>query len=213
MTYSVRPMCKEDLAQVTEIDREAFPTQWPPANYKHELQNQLARYIVACDDTITVEEPAVKPEEGLSWLVSRIKRWLHRNRPLDDGSSPAKRQYIIGFAGIWALAGEAHITNLAVRQRYQRQGIGELLLISIIDLAKELNANIMTLEVRASNLVAQNLYSKFGFTQVGIRRGYYLDNREDGILMSTESITSASFQTRLQQLRETLSRKWEQTNQ
>jgi len=66
----------------------------------------------------------------------------------------------------------------------------------------------MTLEVRASNLAAQNLYSKYGFTQVGIRRGYYLDNREDGVLMSTESITSAPFQARLQQLREARTRKW-----
>jgi len=201
-------MYKEDIAQVTGIDREAFPTQLPPPNYRHELQNQLARYIVACDDTKTVEEPEVKPEKGLSRLASRIKRWFNPDRSPDNKPSPPSRQYIIGFAGIWVLADEAHITNIAVRQQYQRRGIGELLLISIIDLAKELKASIMTLEVRASNLAAQNLYSKYGFVQVGIRRGYYLDNREDGVLMSTESITSAPFQARLQQLKEALTRKW-----
>jgi ribosomal-protein-alanine N-acetyltransferase len=208
LTYSLRPMCQEDLKQVTEIDREAFPTQMPPANYRQELQNQLARYIVACDDTITVEEPEAKPERGLSRLISGITRWLHRKRPPEIDSSPAKRQYIVGFSGIWVLADEAHITNIAVRQRYQRQGIGELLLIATIDLAREMKASIMTLEVRASNLAAQNLYSKYGFRQVGTRRGYYLDNREDGIIMSTESITSALFQARLQQLREALALKW-----
>jgi ribosomal-protein-alanine N-acetyltransferase len=211
LTYSVRPMHKEDLAQVAEIDREAFPTQWPPPNYRQELQNQLARYIVVCDDTRTVTEPEVKPENGLSWLASRLKRWLNRNRSLDDASSSSDRQYIIGFAGIWVMADEAHLTNIAVRQQYQHLGIGELLLISTIDLAKERKANIVTLEVRASNLVAQNLYRKYGFTQVGIRRGYYLDNREDGILMSTENITSAAFQARLQQLREALARKWDKS--
>ena len=208
LTYSLRPMYKEDIAQVTGIDREAFPTQLPPPSYRQELQNQLARYIVARDDTKTVEEPEVKPEKGLSRLASRIKRWFNPDRSPGNKPSPPSRQYIVGFAGIWVLADEAHITNIAVRQQYQHRGIGELLLISIIDLAKELKASIMTLEVRASNIAAQNLYSKYGFTQVGIRRGYYLDNREDGVLMSTESITSAPFQARLQQLKEALARKW-----
>ena len=202
-------MCKEDLAQVNEIDREAFPTQLPPPNYRHELQNQLARYIVTCDDTKTFEEPEIKPEKGTSRFASRIKRWFNLNRSPNHESSLSDKQYIVGFAGIWVLADEAHITNLAVRKRYQRQGIGELLLICTIDLAKALKASIITLEVRASNLAAQNLYRKYGFTQVGIRRGYYIDNREDGILMSTESITSTSFQAHLQQLKEALARKWE----
>jgi len=206
LNYSIRPMRQEDLAQVIAIDREAFPTQWPPPNYRQELQNQLASYIVVCDDTRTFTGPEVKPN-GLSWLASMIKRWLNRNLSPDDDKSLADRQYIVGFAGIWVIADEAHLTNIAVRQQYQRQGIGELLLISALDLAKEMKASIMTLEVRASNLTAQNLYRKYGFTQVGIRRGYYLDNREDGILMSTESITSDTFQTRLQQLREALARK------
>jgi ribosomal-protein-alanine N-acetyltransferase len=199
-------MRQEDLAQVIAIDREAFPTQWPPPNYRQELQNQLASYIVVCDDTRTLVEPEVKPN-GLAWLASRIKRWLGRNRSPDEDKSPAERQYIVGFAGIWVMVDEAHLTNIAVRQQYQRQGIGELLLVSIIDLAKEMKASIITLEVRASNLTAQNLYRKYGFTQVGIRRGYYLDNKEDGILMSTESISSDAFQTRLKQLREALDRK------
>jgi len=208
LTYSVRPMYKEDLAQVAEIDREAFPTQWPPPNYRQELQNQLARYIVVFDDTRTVAVPEVKLRSGLPWLASRIKRWLNRNRSSDYDSPPLERHYIVGFAGIWVMADESHLTNIAVRQQYQRLGIGELLLISTIDLAKEMKASIMTLEVRASNLTAQNLYRKYGFTQVGIRRSYYLDNREDGILMSTGNITSAPFQARVQQLREALARKW-----
>jgi len=207
LTYSIRPMCKEDIAQVIEIDREAFPTQWPPPNYRQELQNQLARYIVTCDDTKTFTEAAAKPDTGISGLLPGIKRWFNRNRSASNEPPPPDQKYIIGFAGIWVLADEAHITNLAVRKQYQRQGIGELLLISTIDLAKEMKASTMTLEVRASNLAAQSLYRKYGFVQVGTRRGYYLDNREDGILMSTESINSASFQAHLHQLREDLAEK------
>lgn len=197
-------MDKEDLAQVVSIDREAFPTQWPPPNYRQELQNRLARYIVACDDSRTMEVSEEKPRKGLLGLLYRLMPWSQRSLYLDVTSPEYTRQYIVGFSGIWVLADEAHITNIALRQKYQGKGLGELLLIATIDLAREMKAGIMTLEVRASNLVAQNLYNKYGFTQVGVRRGYYLDNHEDAVIMSTESITSPAFQAQLKQLRKTL---------
>ena len=202
LPYYVRTMQKEDIAQVNKIDREAFPTQWPPPDYRRELQNPLARLIVVYDANKTPEEPQVKStqKEGIPGLVSRVKQLFRRDRFFGE-RLPANRQYVVGFAGIWVMADEAHITNIAVRKRYQRQGIGELLLISIIDLATEQNANVITLEVRVSNIPAQSLYHKYGFAQVGVRHGYYTDNREDGLIMSTESITSAPFQSSLQQLR------------
>lgn len=210
LPYYVYPMRKEDIAQVNEIDREAFPTQSPPPNYHHELQNQLARYIVVCDESKTVAKPEVKasPSNGGSGLLPRIRRWFTHDRTSGNKLSPSSRRYIIGFAGIWVMADEAHITNVAVRKRYQRQGIGELLLISIMELAKELKANFITLEVRASNTAAQSLYRKYGFTQVGLRRAYYTDNREDGIIMSTERISSALFQEHFQQLKQAHSRNY-----
>ncbi len=204
MPYYIRPMRKEDIAQVNDIDREAFPTQLPPPNYRHELQNKLARYIVACDEDKIVEEPEVKAVGG---LVSRVKQLLNLERLLGNKPPPG-REHVSGFAGIWVMADEAHITNIAVRESYQRQGIGELLLISIIGLAEKLKASIITLEARASNTTAQNLYAKYGFAQVGVRRNYYTDNREDGIIMTTESITSASFRKHFQQLNQTYFKKY-----
>ena len=203
-------MHKEDIAQVTEIDREAFPTLWSPVNYQHELRNQLAHYIVAYDEEETVGEPEVKAatERHRSGLLSKVRQLFNHNRFFTPEVPPSGKQYIVGFAGFWIMAGEAHITNIAVRELYRRQGIGELLLISIIDLAIELNARFITLEVRASNTAAQSLYYKYGFTQVGLRRGYYSDNKEDGTLMSAENITSASFQAHLRQLKQAHSRKW-----
>ena len=203
-------MHQEDVAQVTEIDREAFSTQWPPPNYQRELRNRLTHYIVAYDKEKTIDEPEVKTssEKSLTGLVARLRRLFSRNRFFSNELPPPSRHCIIGFAGLWVMADEAHITSIAVREAYRRQGIGELLLISLISLATEQKTCIVTLEVRASNATAQTLYSKYSFTQASVRRGYYVDNREDAILMSTENITSAPFQAHLQQLKQAHFRKW-----
>ena len=203
-------MHREDIDQVARIDSEAFPSMWPPVNYQHELQNPLAHYIVACHEERTVAESEVDvtPQKGFSRLKSKVRQWFSYGRFFSNEMPSSGRQDIVGFAGFWVMADEAHIINLAVRETHRHRGIGELLLITTIDLASQLNARIITLEVRASNTAAVNLYGKYGFIQVGLRRAYYVDNKEDAILMSTENITSASFQAHLQQLKQSHSRKW-----
>ncbi len=204
MTYIIRPMVKEDIDQVNEIDHEAFPTQWPPANYRQELQNKIAHYLVVYDDMRIFEyyTPFSKKQpDRFLWIFPKIKP--HRSAE----TQLLTHFYIMGFAGIWMMADEAHVTNLAVRMEYRGKGIGELLLLATIDLADELKASFMTLEVRASNLVAQSLYSKYGFVQAGVRRGYYLDNREDAVIMSTDMLTSPPFKEHIRQLREALKKK------
>ncbi len=210
MVCYVRLMHREDVAQVTEIDREAFPALWPPVNYERELENRLAHYIVACDEEERVEESEVEAplEKDLPGLGSRIRRLFNYNRFFGYELPKSGKQYITGFAGFWVMAGEAHITSIAVRELRRRQGIGELLLISMINLATELNARIITLEVRASNGAAQSLYCKYGFTQAGLRHNYYVDDKEDAVIMSAENISSAPFQTHLQRLKQAHSRKW-----
>jgi [ribosomal protein S18]-alanine N-acetyltransferase len=204
LTYSVRRMVKEDLEQVNAIDREAFPTQWPPANYQHELQNKIAHYIVASDDARTITIPVQQNNHGF-WR--RLLPWVKKLPLPETEPPPPPQQYLVGFAGIWMMVDEAHITNVAVRGEYRGQGIGELLMIASIDLAGELQASFLTLEVRASNLTAQGLYRKYGFVQMGVRRGYYLDNREDAIIMSTEPIAAKSYQKLVEGLRESLQKR------
>jgi ribosomal-protein-alanine N-acetyltransferase len=207
----VRLMHQGDITQAAEIDREAFPTQWPPSNYRHELKNPLAHYIVAYDDEKILDETKVEvaSEKSHPRLVSKVRQLFNRNRSFSNETLPSTKEYIVGLTGFWIMAGEAHVTTIAVRLSYHRRGIGEQLFISLIELAKELNARTLTLEVRVSNVAAQGLYSKYGLTQVGLRRGYYSDNREDAMLMSTEDITSASFQAHFQQLKQAHSKRWE----
>jgi [ribosomal protein S18]-alanine N-acetyltransferase len=90
---------------------------------------------------------------------------------------------IAGYGGMWLIMEEAHITNIAVREAYRGRKLGERLLREMMRNARLFGALRMTLEVRPSNTVAQNLYEKLGFYSVGIRRGYYTDNKEDAIIM------------------------------
>ncbi len=83
---------------------------------------------------------------------------------------------------------EAHITTLAVHQDYRRNRVGEVLLINNILTCRQNGAKWLTLEVRVSNEKAQNLYFKFGFKNLGIRRHYYQDNSEDALMLWTENI-------------------------
>ena len=85
---------------------------------------------------------------------------------------------VVGYMGAWKIIDEAHITNIAVLKEYRGKKIGEALLKEMINTCKDNKINSMTLEVRVSNLVAQNLYKKFGFKFSGIRKEYYSDNKE-----------------------------------
>jgi ribosomal-protein-alanine N-acetyltransferase len=97
-----------------------------------------------------------------------------------------KTKHIVGYAGMWLIVDEAHITNVAVLPEFRGQGLGARLMFEIKRHARERGAVRMTLEVRASNFVAQKLYSKMGFRQGGIRRNYYRETKEDALIMWCE---------------------------
>ena len=90
---------------------------------------------------------------------------------------------IIGFAGVWIVMDEGHITNIAVRQDWRGQGIGKRLTAALMQYASNLGVSYMTLEVRRSNETAQHIYYSLGFQQVGVRKRYYEDNGEDALFM------------------------------
>ncbi|MDD4923689.1 MAG: ribosomal protein S18-alanine N-acetyltransferase [Dehalococcoidales bacterium] len=108
---------------------------------------------------------------------------------------------IVGYAGVWIMVGEVHIVNIAVTNDCRRRGIGELLLIALIELALSMCCNMITLEVRVSNVTAQKLYEKYGFTVRGIRQGYYTDSREDGIIMTVDDINGRAFKEEFKKLK------------
>ncbi|WP_037914137.1 ribosomal protein S18-alanine N-acetyltransferase [Sulfobacillus thermosulfidooxidans] len=90
---------------------------------------------------------------------------------------------VVAYGGMWIILDEAHVTNVAVHPDYRGHHLGEAIMMGLIERAKRAGVVRMTLEVRRSNLVAQNLYNKLGFVQLGVRRGYYTDTREDAFIM------------------------------
>lgn len=92
---------------------------------------------------------------------------------------------IVGYAGIWFQVDEAHICTLAVDPAHRGQGLGARLLAALLDEAIHRGSDVATLEVRESNETARRLYQSFGFLEVGRRRGYYQDNGEDALILTT----------------------------
>ena len=194
MTYIIRPMRDRDIPKVAEIDREAFSSEWmfrSYTSYKRDLENPSAHYITACIE----KETASKLNRGDVPQPPWFKRLFGFNRPQEYVTED-----VIGFAGFWLMLKEAHIIAIAVRNSYRRIGVGEGLLISTIDLATQLNATSVTLEVRVSNEIAQALYEKYGFQLTGKRHNYYSDNGEDALLMKIDN-ASTPFQAYFQQLK------------
>jgi ribosomal-protein-alanine N-acetyltransferase len=95
-------------------------------------------------------------------------------------------QRVVGYAGMWHVMDELHITNVAVHPEFRGKKIGNQLLEALIGFSSSGPYTGMTLEVRVSNDVAINLYTKYGFEKLGIRKGYYQDNKEDAIVMWKE---------------------------
>ena len=95
--------------------------------------------------------------------------------------------HVIGYVGVWSILDEGHITNVAVSPDYRRQHVGSLLIYHMLKSTMEAGLVRHTLEVRAGNEAALALYRKFGFTEAGVRKGYYEDNGEDAIIMWRDS--------------------------
>lgn len=90
---------------------------------------------------------------------------------------------VAGYVGSQTVCGETDMMNIAVHPDYRRQGIGETLILSLVEALKEKDSHALTLEVRTSNAPARALYEKLGFFQVGLRKNYYRNPKEDACIL------------------------------
>jgi len=178
--YILRHMRLEDIPQVVSIDELSFPNPWSPRTYQFEIANRDTSQMVVLE---LPSSSAGRPD-GLRGIVQRL---------MGNAQTPGT---IVGYGGCWLIAGEAHISTIAVHPRHRGQGLGEVLLTSMLQRGIHLGGEYSVLEVRASNLTAQALYEKYEYRVVGRRRGYYHDNGEDALLMEVRPLDRA-YQERL----------------
>lgn len=113
---------------------------------------------------------------------------------------------IVGYAGVWLIMDEAHVTTIGVAPEHRGKKIGERMLVHLLDEAIHRGARRATLEVRKSNEVAQNLYYKYGFHVAAVRKGYYTNNNEDAFVMWVDDMWDPAFLKALRTRKEDLER-------
>ena len=196
-------MTPQDIKQVSLIEREAFPTLWPPTRLRNELDNRAARYLVAYEPGADANPDASDPPIRNPGFFQRVWEFI---KDITLGADPddSTGDAILGFVGIRLIVDEAHITAIAVSEARRGQSIGELLIVGSVDLALQEKSSVVTLEARVSNDVAQSLYEKYGFQKMGVRKRYYSDNGEDAVIMTTRLIHSPEYQEMFSKLKEAL---------
>jgi [ribosomal protein S18]-alanine N-acetyltransferase len=209
--YILEPMTQEDVEEVSRVERRCFTNPWPVSAYRRELKNPRQNfYIVLRDDPEADASEA--PVSSVAVLDGATLREARRPRrfafwPLGHRSEKSVPPPIIGFAGMWNILDEAHVTTIGVLPEYRGRGLGELLFLEMIDEAVRRQSTWLTLEVRVTNYSAQALYRKYGFTIQGRRPRYYSDNNEDAFIMWSESFRDPEYLRRIEQHRRRLHHK------
>jgi ribosomal-protein-alanine N-acetyltransferase len=166
MSLTLRYMQLPDIPQVVVIDNLAFDPPWSARSYSYEVSESNYSHMVVLE-----QEETAKPANGWRRIVQNL-----------SGTREAEKR-IVGYGGLWHIMDEAHISTIATHPDYRRRGLGEVLLGGMIRRALTLKAEYLVLEVRVSNTTAQNLYTKYDFKTVGIKRRYYHNNGEDAYEM------------------------------
>lgn len=139
----------------------------------------VRRMTIADLDAVTAIEAATFPTP---WSKDSFRQELERNVAARYLVAE-KDGRVIGYAGAWVILDESHITNIAIEESQRGSGYGRVLTQALMQYLANLGAAYATLEVRKSNIRAQNLYKSLGFIQLGVRKRYYEDNQEDALLM------------------------------
>jgi len=181
--FVVEPMVLADVDQIMQIERVSFSAPWSARAYRYEISENP-------HSTMRVVRPKPRWQSSLGSALQRL---------LGQVPAPA-----LGYAGAWHLVDEMHVSTIAVHPDWRRRGLGELLLVSLLERGLELEARRATLEVRVSNVGALTLYRKYGFGILSVQKAYYSDNNEDAYIMGTPELASAEFHARLRACRSRL---------
>lgn len=166
----VIPLTPALLPEVVELDRLCLGGLWSLDGYCRELESPNSDLLILQKAEDERQKVEIKESEDAPDFTQAL-------------SLTAPTPLLLGFGCLWAIADEAHITILAIHPNYRRQGLGRILLITLLKYACQRKLKWATLEVRASNQAAISLYQHFGFQEAGRRKRYYQDNREDALIL------------------------------
>ena len=189
--YRARYASIADALAIDFVIKEAFGNTAPRSSAAREMKRRNTVYIV-----VTKDAEGADPSDPMNHYVGG--GWKQRlksvfSTPVGNLEPPRNSRSIVGLVGIWTAVDQAHIVVFASRPAERRRGVGELLIISTLCEAIKSGATNATLEVRKSNQAARLLYRKYGFNDIGIRRRYYADNREDAVIMATPSFANLDY--------------------
>jgi ribosomal-protein-alanine N-acetyltransferase len=183
-TYRLQPMTGDDITEVARVERRCFSNPWPPSAYRRELRRLEQNFYIV----LLATPERASDSDGRS-ARSPLARLVQMATRATEQAGPQ----VVGFAGMWVIHDEAHVTTIGVDPLYRGRGLGELLLTAMFDEAIRRGANLLTLEVRISNDGAQALYRKYGLSIEGVRRRYYTDNNEDAYIMWSQSLRDPGY--------------------
>jgi ribosomal-protein-alanine N-acetyltransferase len=166
ISLTLQPLTDPLLPAAVELDRQCFGQLWSLEGYRREIES---------------------PNSELLALVGQ------EEAEAKEGSVQSPPQPLLALGCYWAIADEAHITILAVDPTYQRQGLGQAMLVVLLTSARQRDLQWATLEVRISNQSALYLYKKFGFQEAGRRKRYYQDTGEDALVLWLGGLQSNAF--------------------
>jgi len=213
--FAVERMTLEDVPTVMEIEHKSFPLAWPERAYCYEIaENPNAYFIVVRARSATAASSPATSTTAPTRPVHWFGRLFRRNAAPTSVETATALQgvslgqpSIAGYGGMWMMVDEAHIATIASHPQWRGCGVGELLLVNMLTEAQRKNAIHATLEVRVSNTVAQRLYQKYEFEEVGRRKAYYQDNREDAYIYTITHFQTPEYAARLHALKRALMRR------
>lgn len=188
-SFRIEPMTVTDIPEVIAVERASYAMTWPRKAYDYELRhNDLAHYFVL---RYSIQQPPNDLPETTDQATDTA----------DNSRLPVRNRQagVIGLGGFWLMASQIHISTIAVHPDWRGLGLGEWLLVTLLEAGHSLGAESATLEVRPSNQAALALYRKYNFQEVGRRPRYYRDNNEDALILTTPPLALPDYRAMFQQ--------------
>ena len=186
------PLIAADIPAVLSLDQRCLGGLWTRSGYQKELESDCSDLLVLVSasnlNLIHERQTRAQPTTEETSLAAQ-----------DPTVEEPANLLLLGVGCLWAILEEAHITTMAIEPARQRQKLGQLLLCQLLQASRQRGLTRATLEVRASNQKALNLYKKFGFKEAGIRKRYYSDG-ENALILWQSGLQSEVMRTQIEQM-------------